>query len=430
MFAITKVIDGKLIPAQVSQFRSESSAFDAAASLSDGIIHFVTVVQTRTKTPSWVAGWDNGPSDAWMTNKADAFTKSANIVKVFDNGKPFNYDFAIWRKNQIMVPWKIEASDAQPSAPAPAQPSADGLDSLKRDFGAMGSAIAKAIQEAKPSEAAVSEDKLRQMIEESVPQTVTIKRPDLPDFDAGVTHEKFTELLERVQILPNAFLVGPSGSGKTFAAAQVAESLTKDYATLSCSGGMSEGHLLGRLLPTGENGKFEYTESDFIRLYENGGVFLLDEIDAADPNVLIVINDAISGGRISVPNRTAKPFAERHKDFVLIAGANTTGNGRDRQYVGRNQLDKATLRRLKMNLIQWDYSPNVEKALCPDSELRSKWADLRKKIKDNGIRQVVDTQSLRDAYRFRQGLNWSVSDCVTQLTIDWSADEKSAAGLA
>jgi len=287
-----------------------------------------------------------------------------------------------------------------------------------------GSAVDEAVATKLP---AVVAEQVEKALDEAGAKKITVVTPQGTEVPVGLVHEKFTELLNRVQVMPNAFLVGPSGSGKTHAAAQVAKALDRDYASISCSAGMSEGQLLGRLIPSGEGGKFEYAQSDFIRLYENGGVFLLDEMDAADPNVLIVINDAVSGGRISVPNRVEKPFAERHSNFVLIAGANTTGNGRDRMYVGRNQLDKATLRRFKMNLIEWDYSPAVEQALCPDSELRSEWIRIRKNVKEKGIRQVVDTQSLRDAYQFRIALKWTVKDCVEQLMIDWPREEKTAA---
>jgi hypothetical protein len=242
----------------------------------------------------------------------------------------------------------------------------------------------------------------------------------------GIFHEKFEELLKRVQVLPNAYLFGPSGAGKTHASAQLAKALDLPYYTISCSAGMSEGHLLGRLLPTGENGKFEFTKADFLRAFEEGGIFLLDEVDAADPNVMIVINDAISGGRISVPNRPEKPWASRHKDFILIAAGNTLGNGRDRMYVGRNQLDQATLRRFKFNMMEWGYSPRVEKALCPNNVLRTRWESMRVKAAKAQIRRVIDTQSLNQAHLFTEAFRWSVEQCVEQLQIDWTDDERAA----
>ena len=99
---------------------------------------------------------------------------------------------------------------------------------------------------------------------------------------------------------------------------------------------MSEGQITGRLIPTGDGGKFEYQRSQFVEFYEEGGVFLLDEIDAADANVFLVLNQALANGHLPVPNRIGSPQAMRHQDFVLIAAANTFGNGANRMYVRPN----------------------------------------------------------------------------------------------
>jgi hypothetical protein len=85
-------------------------------------------------------------------------------------------------------------------------------------------------------------------------------------------------------------------------------------------------------------------------------VFLLDEVDAASPAVLVVINALLANERASFPDAVV----EKHADFVLIAGANTIGLGADRQYVGRQQIDAATLDRFV--LLDWPYDPRIEAA--------------------------------------------------------------------
>jgi hypothetical protein len=110
-----------------------------------------------------------------------------------------------------------------------------------------------------------------------------------------VTHPAMADVLMLADARMNILLVGPAGSGKSHLAKQVAEALELDFAFISCSAGMSEGQLLGRLIPTGKNGSFEYVRSEFVRCYEEGGVFLLDEIDAADSNTMLIINAADLG---------------------------------------------------------------------------------------------------------------------------------------
>jgi cobaltochelatase CobS len=47
-------------------------------------------------------------------------------------------------------------------------------------------------------------------------------------------------------------------------------------------------------------------------------------------------------------------MGKRHPDFYCIAGANTVGTGLSRQYVGRNQLDAASIDRFVMIDLPYD----------------------------------------------------------------------------
>jgi MoxR-like ATPase len=149
---------------------------------------------------------------------------------------------------------------------------------------------------------------------------IVVKVADRPAVTMnGRVHEKFAEILDLAAQRMEILMVGPAGCGKTHLAEQIAKALGLRFASISCSAGMSEGQITGRLVPTGEGGRFEYQRSQFVEFYEEGGLFLLDEIDAADPNVLLVINQALANGHLPVPNRMANPQAKRHSDFVLKA---------------------------------------------------------------------------------------------------------------
>lgn len=237
-----------------------------------------------------------------------------------------------------------------------------------------------------------------------------------------VPNAAFQKVLTLAANRMNIMLVGPTGSGKTHLAATIAKCLKLDFSFLSCSAGMSEGHLLGRMLPTGKGGSFEYHRSEFVRLYEEGGVMLLDEVDAGDNNVMLVINSAISNDVMSVPSRTKKPVAKRHKDFVLICAANTYGRGADRLYVGRNQLDEATLDRFRIGMVEVDYDQNVEASLCPNDELRTKLLTMRERIQTHGMKRFVSTRFMRDAHKMTlAGFTWQ--DVFTACTKGWTRDE-------
>lgn len=157
-------------------------------------------------------------------------------------------------------------------------------------------------------------------------------------------------------------LVGPAGSGKTTAARNVSTALFGESAIEDGKFGMmslneeserSEG--FGFISPIDR----VYKSTDFRRIYENGGVFLLDEVDAANANTLTALNAAISAPYASFPDKVVK----RHQDFILIAAANTFGNGADGLYVGRNELDAAT--RDRFLTMVWNYDWDGVRAARP-----------------------------------------------------------------
>jgi len=258
---------------------------------------------------------------------------------------------------------------------------------------------------------------------------IVVKVADRPAVKLdGKVHEKFAEILDLAAQRMETLMIGPAGCGKSHLAEQISKALGLRFGSISCSAGMSEGQITGRLIPTGDGGRFEYQRSQFVEFYEEGGVFLLDEIDAADPNVLLVINQALANGHLPVPNRIGNPQATRHPDFILIAAANTFGNGANRIYVGRNQLDESTLDRFRIGQVVMDYDRELEKTVLPDNELLERLWNIRQNAAECQLRRVVSTRFIAKAATMRAA-GWSADRIIGQLVCGWTQDERSKAGV-
>lgn len=267
-------------------------------------------------------------------------------------------------------------------------------------------------------------------LEENKPRTIEVKVADRPTVKLdGVVHRAFDKVLRLAVARKPVFLPGPAGCGKSHLAACVAKALGLRFRSISCTAGMSEGHLTGRLLPIGDAGKFEFVNTGFLECYEHGGVFLLDEMDAADPNVLLIINSAIANGLLEVLNRPGNPIAKMHADFVLIAAANTFGTGADRLYVGRARLDESTLDRFRIGTVPMDYDPKVEESLCPDTGLRELLQKFRKNVAKARLERVVSTRFMRDAADMMQA-GMTIEEVQEQLFQGWRSDEITKATAA
>jgi len=281
----------------------------------------------------------------------------------------------------------------------------------------------------------VSTERLRKMVADVLSQLkpevkeIVVKVADRPAITMEErVHEKSAEILDLAAQRMEILMIGPAGCGKSHLADQIAKALGLRFGSISCSAGMSEGQITGRLIPTGDGGRFEYRRSQFVEFYEEGGVFLLDEIDAADANVLLVINQALANGHLPVPNRITNPQAKRHPDFVLIAAANTFGNGANRMYVGRNQLDESTLDRFRIGQVVMDYDQELEESLLSDGRLLERLWSIRRKAADCQLRRVVSTRFIAKAATM-QAAGWTSEKIIGQLVCGWTQDERSKVGV-
>ncbi len=208
-------------------------------------------------------------------------------------------------------------------------------------------------------------EKLEQKIEDSVDgelkelreqvkknQKLEVKVGSKSNVVEGLRHKQLEQLINYALLRLSPLLVGMAGTGKTHAAEQVATALGLPFFSISVGAQTTKTDIMGYMAANGE-----YVSTHFRKAYEEGGVFLMDEIDAGNANVLITINAALSNGLAAFPDAMIK----KHDDFVFIASANTFGNGANRQYVGRNQLDAATLDRFA--IIEWFIDDDLEKSL-------------------------------------------------------------------
>ena len=168
-----------------------------------------------------------------------------------------------------------------------------------------------------------------------VPKPALARQPE-PVVDGEIFHKDFEVVLAAVKARVPVWLVGPAGSGKSSLAKKVAKRLGIPFFARSVSAQSSESSLLGFI---DANGRL--VRSALREAFEHGGLFLLDEVDAGSPAVMVVLNSLVANGWASFPDG----MIEAHPDFRIIAGANCYGSGSDRQYVGRQQQDAAMLDR-------------------------------------------------------------------------------------
>jgi MoxR-like ATPase len=195
--------------------------------------------------------------------------------------------------------------------------------------------------------------------------TITIQVPEWDHahtFEEGEHfHENFELALTTLKATNHLWLGGPTGGGKTHMAEQIAKALGLDFYMYSCTQGMLESKFEGKRWLDGE-----FQTTAWIQWGENGGVMLIDEADAMNDNVRLLLNSFLANGRMALPNRIDNPVMIRHERALIIIGTNTWGAGATGDYTGRDTIDLATRDRFAAMKVELGYDRELEHKLLGD----------------------------------------------------------------
>lgn len=218
----------------------------------------------------------------------------------------------------------------------------------------------------------------------NLPTTIEIKKGSERKEFKGSFHKDFEKILKVVDANVPVMLVGRAGSGKNHTLEQVAEALDLDF---YFSNAVTQEYTLKGFIDA--NGHFH--ETQFYKAFSQGGMFFLDEMDASIPEALIVLNSAIANGYFDFPIGRVR----KHERFRVVSASNTWGTGANAVYIGRNQLDGATLDRFVQ--IEFDYDTELERGFTSDTDLYEFTIDLRKAIDKTQTRAIVSMRALLNA---------------------------------
>lgn len=222
-----------------------------------------------------------------------------------------------------------------------------------------------------------------------LPQKIEITNKEITYDKTGIFHKDFEKVLKLVNMNLPVMLTGGAGAGKNFMLEQVANALGLDFYYTSTI--TQEYKLTGFI-----DGGGKYHETEFYKAFTQGGVFMLDEIDASIPECLVILNGAIANGYFDFP--TGREIA--NENFRVVCAGNTVGLGADLVYTGRNVIDGATLDRFV--LVEIDYDKRIEENLCQDEKLRDFLYDIRASIKHNHINHIIGMRCFKYAYQMLQ----------------------------
>lgn len=262
-----------------------------------------------------------------------------------------------------------------PPPPVPVAPPPTGnsaMDTLLRDFAvamqpyldaktdaAQVAVIAERVAEnlIRLNKGKLDEDRVKELIEAAkLPrQTIlTINGAGRQAVTVTGQHFLFKMLAYYAAKRRHCYLWGPPGGGKTTAAKTIADAEGLKFGAIQLNPQTPKSELFGFFAPDNKT----YRRTLFRIIWEEGGIFLIDEIDNADDALLTTLNTALANDICTFPDAMVK----RHPDFVCLATGNSAGRGGDVLHQSRRPLSGATLDRFIS--IRWDYDEEMEEMVA------------------------------------------------------------------
>lgn len=240
------------------------------------------------------------------------------------------------------------------------------IDGMKAEmlakYGTMGADIFEAVcKVAKIQPSSVDEKDVQRicadMIKDIKPQTAdygTITINNESHTVTGKVTDNFKKIVTTVKKGYPLYMYGDAGTGKSHTAKQVADALGLNFyesqQVLFAHEMKGYGDAGGNFVPT-----------PFFKAFTEGGLFFLDEIDASQPEALVVLNTAIANGRFDFP---VIGNVKAHENFRVIAAGNTKMTGADLEYTARSVQDASTKNRFFF--VHVDYCTDIENMLAGD----------------------------------------------------------------
>src|ERR671926_1471588 len=207
-----------------------------------------------------------------------------------------------------------------------------------------------------------------------------------------------------------ALIIGPKGTGKTTLVRKFASQIKKELYSVNFSLRTRESHLIGT--KTLDNGEISFVEGILVKSMRDASMLYLDEINAAEADVLLRLDEALDDRRQLVLKEAEGQVVKAADDWFVIATINPLS------HVGTKELPPQLLSRFPVRM-RLEYPPEEVEldivrrhVMVDDSKLKDvKHAiQLAKNLREAAaVEELYYSPSIRETIAFAKMLNTGLS---------------------
>lgn len=181
-------------------------------------------------------------------------------------------------------------------------------------------------------------------------------------------------------------IVGDTGTGKTHCISHFSFKKGLPILRTNLNGGTTPDELIGHWIPDEkEKGGFKWVDGNLTRFVREGGVFVCDEINSGNADILFFLHSLLDDDRQIVLSEKDGELIKAHPDFWFVATMNP-------DYEGTKPLNLALQDRFV--ILEFDYDNKVEKKLINNEKLLNFAEKIRVLFRKGELSSPLSTRTL------------------------------------